>query len=58
MYKRFPIQTTIHIEKHSCEGLYDITREVKQIVDASEAYSPSVWIHDRQDGNGDSHLKA
>lgn len=89
------MQTTITIETHSREGLYDITLEVEQIVDASgvatgmvnvyvqgatagimvqENWDQSVqtdvvnllrklipqgvWHHDRQDGNGDSHLKA
>lgn len=89
------MQQTISLSTHRREGLYDITREVEQIVQASgikeelinvyaqgataaimiqENWDESVqtdvvnllkkiipqgvWLHDRQDGNGDAHLKA
>lgn len=91
----FTMQQTISLSTHRREGLYDITREVEQIVRASgikeglvnvyaqgataaimiqENWDESVqtdvvdllkkliprgvWLHDRQDGNGDAHLKA
>ncbi len=89
------MQQTITISTTGREGLYDITREVEQIVSSSgineglvnvyaqgataavmiqENWDDSVqtdvinllqkliprgvWLHDRQDGNGDAHLKA
>ena len=89
------MQKTITISTKDREGLYDITREVEQIVTSSgvteglvnvyaqgataaimiqENWDDSVqtdvvhllqkliprgvWQHDRQDGNGDAHLKA
>ncbi len=89
------MQKTITITTDSREGLYDITRQVAEIVGGSrirtgmvnvyvrgatagimiqENWDDSVqtdvihllqklipagvWLHDAQDGNGDSHLKA
>ncbi len=89
------MQKAISISTSQREGLYDITREVEQIVKISgirsgliniyaqgataaimiqENWDDSVqtdvvhlfqkmiprgvWLHDAQDGNGDSHLKA
>lgn len=89
------MQKTIQIRTIKREGLYDITNDVKSIIDASgiktgfvnvyvqgataaimiqENWDESVqtdvvtllrkiipqgvWLHDQQDGNGDSHLKA
>jgi secondary thiamine-phosphate synthase enzyme len=89
------MQKSIFIPTHAREGLYDITREVENIVSGSglqtgmvnvyvrgataaimiqENWDESVqmdvvqllrklipqgvWLHDAQDGNGDSHLKA
>ncbi len=89
------MQETIAIDTTAREALYDITEEVRQIVQRSgvreglasvyaqgataaimvqenwddsvqrdvvtllrEVAPPGVWEHDRQDGNGDSHLKA
>lgn len=89
------MQKTIHISTPSHDGLYDITRQVEEIVSESgvqqgmvnvyvqgatagimiqENWDDSVqrdvvallrklipngvWEHDRQDGNGDAHLKA
>jgi secondary thiamine-phosphate synthase enzyme len=89
------MQKSIFIPTHAREGLYDITREVENIVSDSglqtgmvnvyvrgataaimiqENWDESVqmdvvqllrklipqgvWLHDAQDGNGDSHLKA
>jgi secondary thiamine-phosphate synthase enzyme len=86
-------QFSIHTDKH--EGLYDITRQVTDIISSSgiregiahvyvqgatagimiqENWDDSVqtdvitflkkiipngvWLHDAQDGNGDSHIKA
>lgn len=86
---------TITISTHKREGLYDITRDVEEIVKRSnvdtgvvnvyaqgataaimiqENWDDSVqldvvnffqkivpngiWLHDAQDGNGDSHIKA
>ena len=89
------MQQTITLSTGHREGLYDITREVEQVVRSSgiregvvnvyaqgataaimiqENWDESVqtdvvnllkkliprgvWLHDRQDGNGDAHLKA
>ncbi|MEX0982461.1 MAG: secondary thiamine-phosphate synthase enzyme YjbQ [Bacteroidales bacterium] len=89
------MQKTIQISTQAHDGLYDITRQVEDIVSESgvltglvnvyvqgatagimiqENWDDSVqrdvisllqklipagvWEHDRQDGNGDSHLKA
>lgn len=87
--------TTITINTHKREGLYDITHEVEKIVNKSKVINglvnvyaqgataaimiqenwddsvqldvvnffqkiipKGIWLHDAQDGNGDSHLKA
>jgi len=89
------MRKTIHISSGAREELIDITRQVKEIVQASEVKNgvaclyaqgataaimiqenwddsirldvvdclrklvpQGVWQHDRQDGNGDAHLKA
>lgn len=89
------MQTIISVKTTQREGLYDITKQVEQIVSSSgvkeglvnvyvrgataaimiqENWDQSVqtdvinllrklipngvWLHDEQDGNGDSHLKA
>jgi len=89
------MQQTITISTDQHNGLYDITRQVEQVVSESgigsglvnvyvqgataaimiqENWDDSVqtdvvnllaklipkgvWLHDRQDGNGDAHLKA
>jgi secondary thiamine-phosphate synthase enzyme len=89
------MQTIIKVRTHSREALYDITSEVKKVVDQSKIESglvnvyvggataaimiqenwdesvqsdvvtflqklipKGVWEHDRQDGNGDAHLKS
>lgn len=89
------MQQSIHISTHAREGLYDITREIEEVVTSSNIHEglvnvyvrgatagimiqenwdesvqtdvvdllrklipQGVWLHDAQDGNGDSHLKA
>jgi secondary thiamine-phosphate synthase enzyme len=89
------MQQTFTIRTHEREALYDITREVREVVAGSgvrtgavtvyaqgataaimiqenwddsvqrdvvrllaQLVPPGVWEHDRQDGNGDAHLKA
>ena len=89
------MQKIIKVKTHSREALYDITAEVKKVVDESKIKSGlvnvyvcgataaimiqenwdesvqsdvvsflrkliprGVWEHDRQDENGDAHLKA
>ncbi len=89
------MQKTIQVETYSREALYDITRQVKEVVAQSgvregmvniyvlgataaimiqENWDDSVqsdvvnflrkiipqgvWEHDKQDGNGDAHLKS
>ena len=89
------MQKVIERETRSREGLYDITREIADVVSESSVQTGTVnvyvrgatagimiqenwddsvqedvvdllakiipqgvWKHDRQDGNGDSHLKA
>ncbi len=89
------MQESIVLSTSGREGLYDITREIEQLVSRSEIKSglvniyaqgataaimiqenwddsvrtdvvnllrklipKGVWLHDQQDGNGDSHLKA
>ncbi len=89
------MQRIIKLSTHSKNGLYDITHEVQEIIEASEIRQgiasiyargataaimiqenwdqsvqndvitllnrlipPGIWEHDRQDDNGDAHLKA
>lgn len=89
------MQKIVQCKTKTREGLYDITREVEEIVDNSgiitglvnvyvrgatsgimiqenwddsvqtdvinllkKVIPQGVWLHDQQDGNGDSHLKA
>lgn len=89
------MQAIIKVKTHSHEALYDITSEVKKVVDELNIESglvnvyvrgataaimiqenwdesvqrdvvaflqklipQGVWEHDRQDGNGDAHLKS
>lgn len=89
------MQQIISLRTHAREGLYDITREIDNLVEESkikeglvniyaqgataaimvqENWDESVqtdvihllqklipngvWLHDKQDGNGDAHLKA